>query len=184
MWSEDHRIKVFGHRRGRMGHVGFLVKTTPALEDVTRRDSSTLAARDFHLHGTETVLYFAMRHFTLLTLAICSFAVCATAVGACESTALPTLAGVGGGSVSGTTSSSLTVSPVQVQMTVGTTFQLATNASLAQLPQLQWSSLQPAVATVSATGLVSATGAGTATITVRVSSDTTQAAAATIVVSP
>jgi uncharacterized protein YjdB len=87
------------------------------------------------------------------------------------------LAGVGGTNVDGS-SAPLTVLPTDIQMTVNTTTQLSTNAGSPS--QLQWLSSNNNVATVSATGLVTARAVGTATITVRFAADTTNAASSNI----
>lgn len=113
------------------------------------------------------------------------FALAATvAIAACDATS-PQLAGLNGpGRTSGGTNNvtPLSISPNVVQMTVGTTFQLSTNAASAQQSQVQWSSLNTAIATVSQTGLISAISPGATTIVARYSFDTTNVATASVVV--
>lgn len=109
------------------------------------------------------------------------------AIAACDATSSPQLAsllgpgGTSGGTNGADTTRQLVISPNVVQLTVGTTFQLSTNAPAAQQSQLQWSSLQPSIATVSQSGLVSAVGAGVATVVARFTFDTTNVATATVV---
>ena len=110
----------------------------------------------------------------ILTVAIAALTACET-----RSTE-PTVAGIGGQTISNV--SALTLSPSQVTVAVGTTVQLAASAGSGQLGQIQWGSSNTAVATVSATGLVTAFAPGTATITARLLSDTTQQASASVLV--
>jgi hypothetical protein len=137
------------------------------------------AAAFFRPDGTETVLYFLMRLHRFIALAIG-----AAALAACESTTTPTLAALGGtASASGSTNAPLVISPNTVRLAVNGSTQLTTNAPFALQNQLQWSSLQTTVAETSPTGLVTAVGVGSATITVRYTSDTTNVATATVTVS-
>lgn len=76
----------------------------------------------------------------------------------------------------------LIVSPSFVQVAAASTVQLSTNAPASLVSQVRWASLQPTVATVSQTGLVTALTPGTASITARYSFDTTNVAGATVVV--
>lgn len=76
----------------------------------------------------------------------------------------------------------LQISPDQVTIVVGTTFQLSTNAGASQQGQLQWSSSNTSVATVSPTGLVAGFAPGAATITARFNFDTTHVASASVIV--
>jgi len=114
------------------------------------------------------------------------FALAATvAIAACDASTSPHLAGLNGpGGTSGGTNTvtPLSISPNVVQMTVGTTFQLSTNAASAQQSQVQWSSLNTATATVSQTGLISAIAPGATTIVARYSFDTNNVATASVVV--
>ena len=131
---------------------------------------------DAGVHGTESVVYFIMRLHTCLILAF-------AAIGACGEAANPTVAGLGGGSTtSGSSTSSLAISPNSVQLVPGATAQLSTNAPAASQSQVQWNSLQTTIATISPTGFVTAVAPGTATITAQLSSDTTHVATATVVV--
>lgn len=91
--------------------------------------------------------------------------------------------GSSGGTNGGNTTPQLVISPTSVQLSVGTTFQFSTNATPAQQSQVVWQTLQPAIATVSQSGLVSAVGAGVATIVARYSFDTTNVATATVIAS-
>jgi hypothetical protein len=86
------------------------------------------------------------------------------------------LAGLSG--FDGSDNAALTVLPTDVQITVGSTTQLSTNAGTST--QLQWRSSDNNVATVSSTGLVTGRGVGTATVTVRFSTDTTNAATSSV----
>lgn len=96
---------------------------------------------------------------------------------ACDSTGLGTIAGVNNNS-GGTNSTPLTVLPTDVQISVGTSVQLSTNAGISN--QLQWFSSDNNVATVSSTGLVTGRGVGTTTISVRISGDTTNVATSNV----
>ncbi len=116
---------------------------------------------------------------TCLALALAA----AAALGACGEASSPIIAGLGGGTTtSGTNTSALTISPNAVQLTVGGTQQLNTNAPTSLQSQVQWNSLQTTIATISPSGLVTGVAAGPATVTARYSSDTTNVATATVVV--
>ena len=113
------------------------------------------------------------------------------AIAACDAATNPKPAGLSGpgGTAGGTnggnnTTQQLVITPNLVQLKVGTTFQLSTNATAAQQSQIQWSSLAPAIVTVTQAGLVSAVGSGTTTVVARFSFDTTNVATATIIASP
>lgn len=112
------------------------------------------------------------------------------AIAACDAATSPKLAGLSGpggssgGTNGGNTAQQLVITPNLVQLKVGTTFQLSTNATAAQQSQIQWSSLAPAIVTVTQSGVVSAAASGTATIVARYSFDTTNVATATIIASP
>ena len=116
----------------------------------------------------------------------------AALVTACDQAATPTIAGLGGGTGPVSTgggaggsnggTSTLSVQPNQVQLLVGGSVQLSTNAPLALQSQVQWSSLAPAVVAVSPSGLATAIAPGTAVIVARYAFDTTQAGSATITV--
>jgi hypothetical protein len=119
-----------------------------------------------------------MRPQTVFTLAI---AAC-LATG-CEQAVAPTVGSLGGRAAS--TSSTLAISPSTVTVTVGTSVQLSTNAPLAVQNQVEWSSSNTTVATISPTGLLNTFAAGSSVVTARLASDTTQAATAAItVISP
>jgi uncharacterized protein YjdB len=118
-----------------------------------------------------------MRTHPVLLLTIAAL----TAMAACETRSTePTVAGIGGRTVSNV--SAMTISPSQVTVAVGSTVQLAANAGSGQLGQIQWASSNTSIATVSATGLVTAFAPGTATISARLLSDTTQQATASVLV--
>lgn len=108
------------------------------------------------------------------------------AIAACDATS-PQLAGLngpGGGSGGNNLNvPALVISPSLVQMSVGTTFQLSTNAASENRSQIQWTSLNPAIATVSQTGLITAIGAGVTSVVARYTFDTNNAATATIMTS-
>lgn len=116
----------------------------------------------------------------------------AALVTACDQGAAPTIAGLGGGTGPVSTggggggsnggASTLTVQPNQVQLLVGSSVQLSTNAPFALQSQVQWSSLAPAIVAVSPTGLVTAIAPGTAVVVARYAFDTTQAGSSTITV--
>jgi uncharacterized protein YjdB len=111
--------------------------------------------------------------------------VIAVMLAACGESTSPRIAGLGGSTNSppGNASSNvnpLVISPSQIQMVVGGTSQLSTNAPTSLQAQVQWGSLQPAVATVSQTGLVTAVAPGTTIVTARYAFDSTHVASATI----
>jgi uncharacterized protein YjdB len=97
----------------------------------------------------------------------------------CDSGNVGTVAGLGGtGGTGNTGNTALTLLPTDVQITVGSTTQLSTNAGTSS--SLQWTSSNTSVATVSSTGLVTGFSVGTATITVRFAADTTNVATSNI----
>ena len=98
----------------------------------------------------------------------------------CDSRGVATVAGLGGNGNGngGNATSALTVLPTGVQITVGSTIQLSTNAGNSSA--LQWSSSNNTVATVSGTGLVTGISVGTAAITVRLTTDTTNVATSNV----
>jgi hypothetical protein len=109
----------------------------------------------------------------------------ALALAACDQTT-SRLAGIGAttGSGSGNNGgvSTLFISPNRVQLLVGGTFQLGTNAPFSLQNQVQWNSLQSTIVLVSPSGLVTGVAPGTATVTARYSFDTTRVATATVIV--
>jgi len=123
---------------------------------------------------------------TPLTLRpILAFAVATVLATACDQAIVPTVAGIGTGgtSTSGGTSTQtapLVINPSQVNLALGGSFQLATNAAAGVQADVRWSSLQPNIATVSSSGLVMGVGLGTATIMARYSFDTTNVATTTV----
>jgi len=113
--------------------------------------------------------------------------VAAAMLAACDQATSPIVAGLGGaattppGSVNNN-APPIVITPSQVQLLVGATFQFSTNAPAPLQNQVQWSSLQSTVVTVSPSGLATAVAVGTATITARFVFDTTRVATATVVV--
>jgi hypothetical protein len=89
------------------------------------------------------------------------------------------------GGDTGTTSPStgrLAVIPNRVQLAIGSSYQLTTNAPFGSESRVQWRSLNPGIAAVTPGGVVTALGAGTASIMARYSFDTTITALATVTV--
>jgi hypothetical protein len=93
---------------------------------------------------------------------------------ACSDDAAPTAAVVPGTQASATTASvaNLVVSPATVTLTVGDSIGISTTARdrrgrIIQSPSLTWTSSAPAIASVSATGMISGKSPGRATVTVR-----------------
>src|SRR5262245_7092398 len=109
----------------------------------------------------------------------------AAAITACEANGLPTIAGL---SVGAPTRAivALTVIPNQAIIRVGQSLQLTTNAAytLVLQRQIEWVSLNPFVASVTPTGLVTGAALGTATIRARFLFDTTNVGVASITVVP
>jgi uncharacterized protein YjdB len=117
-----------------------------------------------------------------------SFIVMATTaalLAACQESTSPIIAGLGGGVTEPTSNNAgstapLAISPNRVQLLVGGTVQLNTNAPVSLQNQIQWSSLRSTVAAVSPSGLVTGVAVGTATITARYLFDTTRVATAVV----
>jgi hypothetical protein len=135
----------------------------------------------FERRGTVHVRDGSMRTLSLIGLVVCS-----VAVAACDERTIARFAGSepanGGSTTNPGSPSTLRILPNQVQMAIGTSVLLSTDAPLGFESRVRWSSLQPAVAAVTPGGLVTALAPGTATIVARYSFDTTIAATATIVV--
>jgi hypothetical protein len=129
------------------------------------------------IRGTKRVLYPSMRKHTVIAL---SFAVASLV--ACDTDRTPTIAGIGGGTTSATTTNQLSISPSTAEIVLGGTVQLTTNIPAPLPTQVEWFTLNPTVATVSQSGLVTGGGLGSATIRVRLVSDTTKSASAVVVV--
>lgn len=108
------------------------------------------------------------------------------ALAACDQTTSSRIAGIGAttGTGSGNNGgvSTLSISPNRVQLLVGGTVQLSTNAPFSLQNQVQWNSLQSTIVLVSPSGLVTGVAPGTATVTARYAFDTTRVASATIIV--
>lgn len=100
----------------------------------------------------------------------------------CDGLAHPIIATAPGGGTRTGASTTLQVLPASVQLNVGTTAQLQTNATADQLNQLQWTSLSPQIAAVNGSGVVTGLAPGTATIRVRFAFDTTRAATSVVTV--
>lgn len=101
----------------------------------------------------------------------------ATLIAACDQSGTSILAGLG---VTATGNAPLVITPNQLSLTVGGTAQLTTNAPLSLQNQVQWSSLETTVVTISPSGSIDAVGPGTATITARYATDTTNVGSATV----
>lgn len=101
---------------------------------------------------------------------------------ACETDLTPTIVHIGsaGALAAFPVETTVVVFPTFATILVGQSLQLQTNAPDTLRSQLQWFSTVPAVASVSQTGVVTGGIPGTAIITVRLSSDTLNSAAATI----
>jgi hypothetical protein len=131
--------------------------------------------------GMISVLERDMRNLTVILISSS-----ALALAACDQSTSPTIAGLGGTTSAQASnpngSPSLAVVPNRVQLAAGATFQFSTNAPQALQGQVQWSSLQTSVATISPSGLVTAVGAGTTTIVARYAFDTTRSATAIVTV--
>jgi hypothetical protein len=121
-----------------------------------------------------------MRKHTIIAL---SFAVAALL--ACDVDRTPTIAGIGGGPSTaplGTDTTQLLVFPSTAQIVLGGQIQLTTNVPAVATQQLEWASLNPLIASVSQTGLVTGGSVGSATIRVRLVGDTTNIATSVILV--
>jgi hypothetical protein len=141
--------------------------------------SSALFVTD-GLRGTERVQYRSMRTHTVIAL---SFAVALLA--ACDTDRAPTIAGIGSGTTSSASSGGqIAVTPSNAQIVLGGRVQLAVNVPAPLPTQVEWISLNPAVATVNSSGLVTGSGIGNATIRVRLVSDTSNNASASVLVTP
>ena len=119
-----------------------------------------------------------MRTQTLVALSIA-----VAALTACDQATAPRVAGLGGTAASGTnndTTQPLIVNPNRLELAVGATFQLTTNAPATLQNQVQWTSLQSAIAAISPSGLVTAVAPGTAVVVARYAFDTTRVATATV----
>ena len=159
----------------------------PAKSFVTARLASGISdslwtAHECLARGTETVVETSMRFYTARARTFVMLLALSTlgALAGCGAAASPTIAGLGGGNT--TKGSSLAISPNQVQLLVHATAQLTTNAPANLQSQVQWSSQPTTIASISPSGLVTALAPGTATVTARYASDTTNVATATVVV--
>lgn len=102
------------------------------------------------------------------------------AMAACDSNT-DTVAGIAG--TVGSPTIPITVQPTNVQIQVGNSVQLSTNAGTSP-GQVEWLSSNVNIATVSATGVVTGFSVGTVVITVRFVSDRNNAATALVQVLP
>ena len=120
-------------------------------------------------------------------LSLIGFALCAIGVGACDERPLPRIGLLNPSSdttrTGNPTTGPLNVIPNRVQLPIGATYQLATDAPFSLESRVQWRSLNPSIAAVSPSGVVQALAAGSATIIARYSFDTTTSATAVVVVS-
>jgi len=139
-------------------------------------EADPIETREIWRRGTDHVPISSMRNLTLSALVGC-----VVALTACDMRQVPTYATVAN---TGTGTTTLSIIPSRVQLVIGTTAQLTTNAPAGQDTQIQWASRQPAVAAVSPSGLVTALAPGTATIVARFSFDTTVVGTATVAVTP
>ncbi|HEY5062688.1 MAG TPA: Ig-like domain-containing protein [Gemmatimonadaceae bacterium] len=103
----------------------------------------------------------------------------AALLAACDQSGTSILAGLG---ITATGNAPLVITPNQLTLTVGGTAQLSTNAPLNLQTQVQWSSLESTIVTISPSGSIDAVGPGTATITARYATDTTNVGSATVTV--
>jgi uncharacterized protein YjdB len=118
-----------------------------------------------------------MRRYPIIVLAFATAAIAA----ACETDLTPTIARIGAvTSVATSPRESLVVSPRLIQLPIGGSAQLSTNAPDTLRKQLVWTSQIPTIATVNQSGLVTAGTPGTTIVTVRYSFDTTNASSATV----
>jgi uncharacterized protein YjdB len=117
-------------------------------------------------------------------LSLIGFGLCALALSACDYRTTPRIAVLGpaADTVSTPGGTTLTVIPNRVQLAIGSSYQLATDAPFGLESRVQWRSLNPGIAAVTPGGVVTGVAAGTATIRARYSFDTTAAATATVVV--
>ena len=113
-----------------------------------------------------------MRHSLIM---LCT--ACLMTVAACDQATSPQLLPFGG-RVTGGTPTQLQIFPNAVQLTVGQSADLQTNAPLSLIHQVQWLSSNPNIAAVSASGRVTGMFPGVATITARFAFDTTRSATA------
>jgi hypothetical protein len=127
------------------------------------------------LAGTETVLDTRMRLRPSIPLILGAAALLA----ACDQSGTFNLVGLG---VTATGNAPLVITPNQLTLNVGGTAQLRTNAPQSLQNQVQWSSLETTIVTISPSGSIDAVGAGTATIRARYATDTTNVASATVTV--
>jgi hypothetical protein len=121
-----------------------------------------------------------MRRVSFIGLALC-----ALAIAACDYRTTPRLGVLEPVGDTGTTNPStarLTIIPNRVQLAIGSSFQLTTDAPFNLESRVQWRSLQPGIVAVTPGGVVTAIGAGTASVMARYSFDTTITALATVTV--
>ena len=119
------------------------------------------------------------------SLSFICFAVAALAVGACDYRATPRFGFVApGGDTTGTSSSTarLNIIPTRVQLAIGSSFQLVTDAPFGLEGRVQWRSSNPSIAAVTPGGVVTGIAIGTTTVTARYAFDTTNVASTTVVV--
>ena len=118
-------------------------------------------------------------------LSLIGFGLCALAISACDFRTTPRLGALDpttGDTGSTPGSTTLRVIPNRVQLAIGASYQLVTDAPFGLESRVQWRSLNPATAAVTPGGVVTGVAVGTATIVARYSFDTTASATATVVV--
>jgi hypothetical protein len=116
---------------------------------------------------------------TSIIRAALSAALAAGALGiaACDQARLPTIAGAGG--VTGASSTGIVLTPGRTQLSVGQSLTLVATAD-SSVGALNWSSSNPAVATVTSSGIVTGVTPGTVTITAAAQSNQSVNGSATI----
>jgi hypothetical protein len=125
------------------------------------------------LSGTEIM---KILHTGLVAL----LAIAGGTLAACDSTSSGVIAGLGGSAADSLGRQQLVVSPSKLSLTVGSSFQLSTNAPTTLQSSLQWSVVNQTVATVSPDGAVLGATAGTTSIIVRYADDTTNVGTMTL----
>ena len=118
-----------------------------------------------------------MRTLPVLPLAL------AALVSSCEMSTTPGIAGAGPVNFA-SASRPLSVSPAFIRIPVGTSAQLAVDATAGFAPDVEWTSFAPSIVTVDQSGFVTGLNVGVATVRARFSFDLTNEAVATVEVTP
>ena len=118
-------------------------------------------------------------------LSLICFAAGALALGACDYRATPRFGALAPaidttGATPGT--ARLTIIPTRVQLAIGASFQLATDAPFSLESRVQWRSSNPSIAAVTPGGVLTGRATGTTTVIARYAFDTTNVATTTVVV--